>query len=243
MARTILLLTVLLLGSLRLALLAQPAMAPSPASKALPQFAPGWQIALYQAPTDVKALPVDPLGTFVDTTGAPYAFDLYKQRDELKWFKGTPAYRFAGWLEVKQPGRHTVIVELLTPRIEGKGPAEYFIPQLPTYACRVLLQMEQETLVDHALEVRFNKQEDPKDPVQTVLPSGVELEPGFYQVALWATCQAKLQHEANQASKWQFRFDPTKVQLTLRLKRPADAVAQPVTPADLLHQVSTGKAS
>ena len=234
---TIPLIALLLLALSSPELCAQPSTPPRPSASVTPTFATGWIIHVYKAPDDLKQLPTDALGSFIDTSGAPYAFHLYKQQPALAWYKGTPAYGFEGWLEAKQPGRHSLILEVLLPHIEGKKAANInFAPaRVPTTTCRVVFQMEDATLIDQEIVAPFRPDGDGN--LQTVLPSGVDLEPGFYRVKAWTACNAVLYNEENQTRGWRFHFDPTKVVLNIRLKRPPDAVAQPATAADFLHQV------
>src|SRR5262245_62035213 len=96
---TIPLIALLLLALSSPELCAQPTATSSPPASATPTFATGWTIHVYKAPDDLKQLPTDALGSFIDTSGAPYAFHLYKQQPALAWYKGTPAYGFEGWLE------------------------------------------------------------------------------------------------------------------------------------------------
>ena len=95
MLRTTMLLVVLL-GGLCLEVGGQPATPPAPLTKEPPKFATGWMSQVYQALEDLQTVPLDALGAFVDTTGAPYTFALSKQREGLTGFKGLPAYRFTG---------------------------------------------------------------------------------------------------------------------------------------------------
>lgn len=184
---------------------------------------------------DLKSLDVAPaIAEYYDSNGAPWDVIKLKKQNDASWYKKVPGLRVTGYLDIKEQGVHTLVVDIQTNSIRGKHRyVELNCIAKGNIESNQIINISHKEPQNSDIDYHHKDYKTPGPIFNAQNAIRLELEPGKYKFNTMVGC---LPDYKKTKKPFYSEWKPEELTLGLRLKSPTAKKAELITPSMIVHK-------